>query len=91
MLHAFSSLLGVPKGVKKILAFPQTFRFNRGSSIKLLSTKPEKMFPLSTGIKGVRNKDISNIFRNFVLFRFYAILLCFAFVSLYAGNQTVEG
>ena len=43
---AFSfSLLDMPWEVKLILDFPQMFRFDPGSSIKLVSNKIEKMFP----------------------------------------------
>ena len=39
MLHVFISRLGVPRGVKRVLAFSQMLRLDPGSSIKLLQYK----------------------------------------------------
>ena len=39
--------LGVRRGAKRVLAFPQTFSFDLGGSIKLLSIEIEKSFLLS--------------------------------------------
>ena len=43
---SFFSLLGVSKGAKRVLAFPQISSFHPGSSTKLSSTEIEKMFLL---------------------------------------------
>ena len=42
MLHILFSLLGMPRRVKKVLAFFQIIRFEAGSSIKILSSKIDK-------------------------------------------------
>ena len=39
MLQIFISLFGVPRVVKRDLAFPQMIRYDSGSSIKLLQSK----------------------------------------------------